>query len=157
MLLQHFCQCIRNTRKMLKSDRFAPNIVWNHSLFWLFLKGVKIKVLFVSAWLLTKSCFCAEPAHGGRWKNADHFFNSRQKFCEVFFTKGLHKGFFAVFCHCPDHYRNRRDTPPTQKVKAKVFSFAAGLFSFFWTYSIKSFSKTAIFFKIGGKAGYLSC
>ena len=28
-----------------------------------------------------------------------------------FFTKPLHKGFFAAFCHCPDHYRNRRDTP----------------------------------------------
>ena len=27
----------------------------------------------------------------GKIKNADYFFNSRQKFCEVFFTKGLHK------------------------------------------------------------------
>ena len=30
---------------------------------------------------------------------------------KFFFTKGLHKGFSAAFCHCPDHYRNRRDTP----------------------------------------------
>ena len=40
-----------------------------------------------------------------------NFFNSRQKFCKVFFTKRLHKGFFAAFCHIPDLYRNRRDTP----------------------------------------------
>ena len=26
--------------------------------------------------------------------------------------KQLHKGFCAAFCHLPDHYRNRRDTPP---------------------------------------------
>ena len=68
---------------------------------------------------------------GEEVKTLTIFSNSRQKFCEVFFTKPLHKGFFSAFCHCPDHYRNRRDTPPAQKVKAKVFSFAAGLFSFF--------------------------
>ena len=73
-VLQHFCQCVRNTREMLKSDRFAPDFVWNHSLFWVFLKSVKIKVLFVSAWLLTKSCFCTEPAHGGSYENGACFY-----------------------------------------------------------------------------------
>ena len=48
----------------------------------------------------------------GEDKNSSHhFFNSRQKFCEVFFTKPLHKGFFAAFCHLPEPCRNRRDTP----------------------------------------------
>jgi hypothetical protein len=33
-----------------------------------------------------------------------------------FFTKSLHKGIFAAFCHIPDLYRNRRDMPfKTQK------------------------------------------
>ena len=54
---------------------------------------------------------------GGRSKNADHFFKSRQKFCEVFFTKGLHKGFFAAFCHLPEPCRNCCDAPlKTQKI-----------------------------------------
>ena len=59
---------------MLKSDRFATDFVWNHSLFWVFLKSVKIKVLFVSAWLLTKSCFCTEPAQGGSYENGACFY-----------------------------------------------------------------------------------
>ena len=59
---------------MLKSDRLAPDFVWNHSLFWLFLKSVKTKVLFVSAWLLTKSCFCTEPAQGGSYENGASFY-----------------------------------------------------------------------------------
>jgi len=59
---------------MLKSDRLAPDFVWNHSLFWLFLKSVKIKVLFVTAWLLTKSCFCTEPAQGGSYENGASFY-----------------------------------------------------------------------------------
>ena len=165
---------------MLKSDRFAPNFVWNHSLFWVFLKGVKIKVLFVSALLLTKSYFCTEPAHGESYENGacfclppflsgtiypknsylanlpfggkkwkcllppmvywdfyrhftlkNHqflprswgkikkrwpFFQLSPKILWSFFTKPLHKGFFDAFCHCPDHCRNRRDTPlKTQK------------------------------------------
>ena len=59
---------MRNTREMLKSDRFASDFVWNHSLFWVFLKSVKIKVLFVSAWLLTKSCFWTLPSKGEHTK-----------------------------------------------------------------------------------------
>ena len=39
--------CKKHTQT-LKSDRFAPNFVWNLSEFWVFLKSVKIKVLFVS-------------------------------------------------------------------------------------------------------------
>jgi len=59
-----------------------------------------------------KSCAVRSSLPG-----CDHFFNSRQKFCEVFFTKPLHNGFFDAFCHCPDHCRNRRDTPlKTQKI-----------------------------------------
>ena len=70
--------------------------------FWVFLKSLKIKVLFASAWLLTKMQFYTKPAHGGSYENADHFFNSRQKFCEVFFTKPLHKCFFAAFAIYPN-------------------------------------------------------
>ena len=64
MVLQHLYQCVRNTCKMLKSDRFVPNFVWNLSLFWLFLKSVKIKILFVSTWLLTKMQFYILPGMG---------------------------------------------------------------------------------------------
>ena len=65
--------------------------------------------------LLKKSSIITEAT--GEIKNADRFFNSLQKFCEVFFTKPLHKCFFATFCHCPDHYRNCRDMPlKTQKI-----------------------------------------
>ena len=40
-----------------------------------------------------------------------------QKFCEVFFTKPLHEGFFAAFCHLSEPCRKRRDTPlKTQKI-----------------------------------------
>ena len=50
------------------------------------------------------------PRLWGKKKNADHFFKSNKNSVKFFFTKPLHKGFFAAFCHCPDHYRNRRDT-----------------------------------------------
>ena len=59
---------------MLKSDRFAPDFVWNHSLFWVFLKSVTIKVLFISAWLLTKMQFYIEPAQGGTYENGACFY-----------------------------------------------------------------------------------
>ena len=65
--------CKKHTQTQI-SDRFAPDFVWNHSLFWLFLKSVKIKDIFVSAWLLTKSCFYTEPAHGGRYENGACFY-----------------------------------------------------------------------------------
>ena len=52
----------------LKSNRFATDFVWNLSEFWVFLKSVKIKVLFVSAWLLTKSCFWTLPSKGEHTK-----------------------------------------------------------------------------------------
>ena len=55
--------CKKHTQT-LTSDPFAPNFVWNLSEFWVFLKSVKIKILFVSAWLLTKSCFCTLPSMG---------------------------------------------------------------------------------------------
>ena len=63
--------------------------------FWVFLKSVKIKVLFVSAWLLTKMQFYILPRSWWKIKNRWPFFQVWQKFCEVFFTKLLHKGFFA--------------------------------------------------------------
>ena len=47
---------------------FSPDFVWNLSEFWVFLKGVKIKVLFVSAWLLTRSCFYTLPSKGKHTK-----------------------------------------------------------------------------------------
>ena len=59
--------CKKHTQT-LKSDRFSPDFVWNLSEFWVFLKGVKIKVLFVSAWLLTKSCFYTLPSKGKHTK-----------------------------------------------------------------------------------------
>ena len=65
--------CKKHTQT-LKSDRFAPNFIWNLSDFWVFLKVPKIKVLFVSDWLLTKSYFCTEPAHGGRYENGASFY-----------------------------------------------------------------------------------
>ena len=55
-------------------------------------------------------------------KNADHFFNSRQKFCEVFFTKPLLKGVFAAFCHLPEPCRKRRDTPFVNAKRRQDFS-----------------------------------
>ena len=65
--------CKKHTQT-LKSDRFLPDFVWKLSEFWVFLKVPKIKVLFVSDWLLTKSCFCTEPAHGGRYENGASFY-----------------------------------------------------------------------------------
>ena len=59
--------CKKHTQT-LKSDRFAPNFVWNLSEFWVFLKSVKIKVLFISVWLLTNSCFWTLPSKGEHTK-----------------------------------------------------------------------------------------
>ena len=59
--------CKKHTQT-LKTDRFSPDFVWNLSEFWVFLKSVKIKVLFVSAWLLTKSCFWTLPSKGEHTK-----------------------------------------------------------------------------------------
>ena len=175
--------CKKHTQT-LKSDRFAPDFVWNLSEFWVFLKSVKIKVLFVSAWLLTKIQFYILPSKGedtktervfisphfclenlpskflpckltlwgeevkmlasfylhpmvyldfyrhftlkkhqilprswGKIKKRRPFFQLSPKILWSFFTKPLHKGFFAAFCHLPDHFCNRCDTPSvTQKI-----------------------------------------
>ena len=47
---------------------------------------------FLSGKIYPQNSYLANlPYGGGRSENADHFFNSRQKFYEVFFTKPLHK------------------------------------------------------------------
>ena len=48
----------------LKSDRFAADWVWNLSEILSFLKGVKIKVVFVSGWLSTISLLTPLPCLG---------------------------------------------------------------------------------------------
>ena len=73
-LLQHFCQCVRNTREMLKSDRFAPNFVWNLSEFWVFLKSVKIKVLFCKCLIINKVLFLYLTEQGGSYENGACFY-----------------------------------------------------------------------------------
>ena len=55
--------CKKHTQTQI-SDCFATNFVWNLSEFWVFLKVPKIKVLFVSAWLLTKMQFHILPSMG---------------------------------------------------------------------------------------------
>ena len=157
-----------NRRRTPFCPRSCLKSVWNLSKIWVFLKSAKIKILFVSAWLLTKSCFWTLPSMGEvtktervficpifvwkiypqnsylanlpcggkKWKcwkvfiftqrsiwiftdilpskiinsyrgNGKKikwlaFFQVWQKFCEVFFTKPLHNGIFAAFCHLTD-------------------------------------------------------
>ena len=55
------------------------------------------------------------PRSWGKIKNADHFFNSRQKFCEVFSQKGFTRAFSLLFATYP----NLAVTAATRPLKRK--------------------------------------
>ena len=87
--------------------------------FWVFLKSVKIKVLFVSAWLLTKSCFWTLPIKGEDTKTLT-IFSSLTKILWSFFHKTASQGLFRCILpltrtlpqpprHAPVNAKRRQD------------------------------------------------
>ena len=122
--------CKKHTQT-LKSDRFAPNFVWNLSEFWVFLKSVKIKVLFVSAWLLTKIQFYILPSMGEDTKTLT-IFSSLTKILWSFFHKTASQGIFRCFLpltrtlpqpprHAPVNAKRRQEKSCRQAGSAITF------------------------------------
>ena len=74
---------------------------------------------FCKCFTINKVLFLHLTEHGGNYENADHFFNSRQKFCEVFSQNRFTSAFLLLFATAP----TTTATAATRPQKRKKLSF----------------------------------